>query len=89
MSVIPSGTGDAALGANGCAVGWFSCANGEGGGCCPSGYACGTSCSATAVVLQNGATGTAEVAKDNGVEALKAGRSMVTAGIGLAIFLLL
>ena len=70
VNVIPSGTGDAALGANGCAGGWFSCAAGQGGGCCPSGYACGTSCTATAVVVQGGQTGTATVAKDNGVESL-------------------
>ena len=65
VSVIPSGANDAALGANGCAAGWFTCASGDGGGCCPSGYACGTSCTATAVVVQGGKTGTATVAKDN------------------------
>lgn len=31
-----------------CAKGWFSCADTAGGGCCPSGFACGTSCTATA-----------------------------------------
>ncbi|KAJ5684699.1 uncharacterized protein N7477_001044 [Penicillium maclennaniae] len=31
-----------------CANGWFSCADTVGGGCCPSGYACGQSCTATA-----------------------------------------
>jgi hypothetical protein len=31
-----------------CASGWVSCAVGFGGGCCPAGYACGTSCTATA-----------------------------------------
>ncbi len=62
---VPTGNNDAALGQNGCALGWFSCAAGQGGGCCPSGYACGTSCTATAVVVQGGATGTAKVAKES------------------------
>jgi hypothetical protein len=30
-----------------CASGWYSCAAILGGGCCPIGYACGTSCTAT------------------------------------------
>lgn len=35
-------------GSGSCANGWFSCAASESGGCCPSGYLCGTqSCSAT------------------------------------------
>lgn len=31
-----------------CAQGWFSCADTVGGGCCPTGFACGSSCAATA-----------------------------------------
>ncbi|KAL2355712.1 hypothetical protein BJ546DRAFT_840197 [Cryomyces antarcticus] len=31
-----------------CANGWSSCAAAQGGGCCPSGYGCGASCTATA-----------------------------------------
>lgn len=34
-------------GARRCAQGWFSCADTVGGGCCPTGFACGSSCSAT------------------------------------------
>lgn len=30
-----------------CAQGWFSCADTVGGGCCPTGFACGSSCAAT------------------------------------------
>jgi hypothetical protein len=30
-----------------CASGWHSCAITHGGGCCPNGYVCGTSCTAT------------------------------------------
>ncbi|KAJ5160482.1 uncharacterized protein N7482_007486 [Penicillium canariense] len=41
-----------------CANGWFSCADTVGGGCCPSGYACGSSfCAATG-------TATTTVAKE-------------------------
>ena len=45
--------------------GGFNCGSGGGGGCCPSGYSCGTSCTATAVVVNGGVTGTATVAKGN------------------------
>ncbi|KAJ5689727.1 hypothetical protein N7462_004119 [Penicillium macrosclerotiorum] len=31
-----------------CASGWFKCSDTAGGGCCPSGFACGSSCTATA-----------------------------------------
>ena len=61
---MPSGT-QPALGVSGCAQGWFNCGSGGGGGCCPSGYSCGTSCTATAVVVNGGVTGTAMVAKGN------------------------
>jgi hypothetical protein len=30
-----------------CANGWFMCGQNEGGGCCPSNYVCGASCTAT------------------------------------------
>lgn len=45
-----SGTGlaDQSLGTGSCAQGWFTCAASNGGGCCPTGYACGSSCTATA-----------------------------------------
>lgn len=89
VSVIPSGTGDAALGEGGCAQGWFSCESGQGGGCCPSGYACGTSCTATAVVVQNGQTGTAEVAKNNLAGVVESTWWVVMGGTGFAIFLVL
>lgn len=44
--VVPSPTltGDSGR----CAQGWFSCADTAGGGCCPTGFACGSSCAATA-----------------------------------------
>lgn len=82
---VPSGTDGAAvgLGASGCAQGWFSCLSGQGGGCCPSGYVCGTSCTATGVVVQGGATGTAKVAKDNGAERADMRSWISLGGIGL------
>jgi hypothetical protein len=45
--MAPIGAGSAAL-TGSCANGWFSCAASVGGGCCPSGYGCGTSCTAMA-----------------------------------------
>ena len=47
-TTVGSGTAAAAQGTQGsCANGWFSCGADTGGGCCPSGYVCGSSCSAT------------------------------------------
>lgn len=49
--IAPSGsgiTGNLAGVTGTCAYGWYTCANTGGGGCCPSGYECGTSCTATA-----------------------------------------
>ncbi|KAI5255195.1 hypothetical protein E4T42_01925 [Aureobasidium subglaciale] len=43
--IAPSGASSAVLTGN-CANGWFSCAASVGGGCCPSGYGCGASCTA-------------------------------------------
>ncbi|KAJ5946656.1 hypothetical protein N7454_003495 [Penicillium verhagenii] len=47
--VEPVTTGSSNSGNTGkCATGWFSCADTVGGGCCPSGYTCGSSCTAAA-----------------------------------------
>ncbi|KAI4723017.1 hypothetical protein E4T48_00602 [Aureobasidium sp. EXF-10727] len=45
--MAPSGASSAAPVGN-CANGWSSCAASVGGGCCPSGYGCGASCTAMA-----------------------------------------
>ena len=76
------------LGEDGCALGWFKCDSGGGGGCCPSGYACGESCTATGVNLGAGVTGTAKVAKDNG--AIKTtGNSDIWRGLSVVASLVL
>lgn len=59
--VIPVTTGGGSGTTGRCAQGWFSCADTAGGGCCPSGFACGQSCTATAAhstVAKEQATGT-------------------------------
>lgn len=48
--IAPTGT-EAKSSSGSCAQGWASCAASAGGGCCPSGYACGQICSATAAGL--------------------------------------
>ncbi|KAJ5660096.1 GPI anchored protein [Penicillium longicatenatum] len=46
---VTTGSGESGSGNTGkCATGWFSCADTVGGGCCPSGYTCGSSCTAAA-----------------------------------------
>lgn len=48
-----------------CPTGWDLCASSFGGGCCPSGFACGTaSCSATGSGTGTGVVPTATVAKE-------------------------
>lgn len=46
-----------------CAGGWFSCAADMGGGCCPTGFVCG-SVSCTATATESGASATGTVAKN-------------------------
>ena len=43
----PDSTAASAQNGDTCANGWFMCGANEGGGCCPSNYVCGTSCTAT------------------------------------------
>jgi hypothetical protein len=45
--VAPVATTTELAGGNRCAKGWFHCADTVGGGCCPVGFACGASCTAT------------------------------------------
>ncbi|GFF77288.1 hypothetical protein IFM47457_04364 [Aspergillus lentulus] len=52
--VVPAQTTTAASGTGRCASGWFSCADTVGVGCCPTGYACGSSCTAVASVSASG-----------------------------------
>lgn len=44
-TVTTSGSGSG--GGGSCAQGWYSCPANNGGGCCPSGYVCGASCTAS------------------------------------------
>ncbi|GAB7352046.1 hypothetical protein MBLNU459_g2555t1 [Dothideomycetes sp. NU459] len=58
-----------------CANGWFSCASSAGGGCCPSGFVCGASCSTTV-------SGQGNVGKE--APSLAAARASVRGGWALA-----
>lgn len=82
-----TGGGGAGSSQGSCATGWFACGADDGGGCCPSGFACGTArCEATASG-ENGTTAkqTASSSEGNvvrwgwglGMLALSAGMGMV------------
>lgn len=71
---VPAETTGPPLGEGECARGWFDCGEDGGGGCCPSGYACGESCTATGVDIGDGVTGTATVAKNNEAGRLGSGQ---------------
>lgn len=49
VEAVTTASGGSDSGSTGkCATGWFKCADTVGGGCCPSGYTCGSSCTAAA-----------------------------------------
>ncbi|KAJ5777498.1 GPI anchored protein [Penicillium odoratum] len=77
--VIPvttgSGTSSGSIGK--CATGWFSCADTVGGGCCPSGYTCGSSCTA-------GASKTT-VAKEQATATSGGNKLKISWGLGLGL----
>lgn len=52
-TTAPPSLASAAAGPGVCATGWSACAGDQGGGCCPTGYVCGASCSATAEGVPN------------------------------------
>ncbi|RAH81454.1 hypothetical protein BO86DRAFT_399865 [Aspergillus japonicus CBS 114.51] len=62
-----------------CASGWFSCADTVGGGCCPTGYRCGSSCTAVS-------TATETVSKEQPTSgSQKRGASGGTAGVSIVV----
>ena len=73
----------AAVRAGKCAQGWFSCAASGGGGCCPSGYACGASCTATV----SGVPGVGKLAASEAVRVVRVawGLGMLVAGVGVGM----
>lgn len=60
-TVTSASSAQGTTGKGSCAQGWYECAASDGGKCCPSGYACGQSCTATASEITATATGTAAV----------------------------
>lgn len=84
---IPITTGSSGSSRTGkCPGGWFSCADTAGGGCCPSGYACGASiCTATGSVATTVAkeAPTNNGAGVNGIPAVMLGVSLVVLMCGL------
>jgi hypothetical protein len=65
-----------------CPGGWFSCADTAGGGCCPSGYACGASiCTATGSVATTVAK---EQPTSNGAGVHRVGVILCISLVGLA-----
>ena len=89
VTILVAPTGPAAndgVGEQGsCANGWYSCDSDVGGGCCPSGFACGT---ASCTVLGSAtATATASpVAKQNGAIPSRARGSILALALGVSIF---
>ncbi|KAL5045702.1 hypothetical protein BDW71DRAFT_183163 [Aspergillus fruticulosus] len=67
-------------GARTCATGWFSCADTVGGGCCPTGYACGASCTAVPTASTTGTVAKeAPTAESNGGAVKRNWRTLICA----------
>ncbi len=69
-----------------CATGWSSCAATNGGGCCPTGYACGSSCTATATVSGLQASEVGKLAPNKAVR--EGSRGVMLLGAGTAVMVL-
>ncbi|KAJ5145493.1 uncharacterized protein N7515_000057 [Penicillium bovifimosum] len=81
--VAPVATPTGPAGGNQCARGWFHCADTVGGGCCPVGFACGTSCTATDTAAAT-TVAKAETTSSDGVM-LRVGRMMLGMMFGIII----
>jgi progranulin len=66
-----------------CATGWSSCAASDGGGCCPTGYVCGSSCTATATVPGLQASQVGKLAPNTAIRGL--GRGVMGFAICIAL----
>lgn len=81
--IAPSGA-SSAISTGTCADGWVSCAASVGGGCCPSGYGCGTSCTAMATGQSNVGKGApSEAANARACGWILLGLSVLS-GVGMA-----
>ncbi len=66
-----------------CATGWSSCAASDGGGCCPTGYVCGNSCTATATASGLQASQVGKLAPNVAIRG--SGRNVMGFAIGTAL----
>ncbi|KAL2872135.1 putative GPI anchored protein [Aspergillus lucknowensis] len=71
-------------GPRGCASGWFKCADTVGGGCCPSGYACGESCTAVPTASTTGTVAKEEPAAppNDGNRATRSWKTLIYMAFG-------
>jgi progranulin len=70
-----------------CATGWSSCAANDGGGCCPTGFVCGSSCTATATVSGIQASVVGKLAPNGAIRS--SGRCMTVCVIALALLVII
>jgi progranulin len=70
-----------------CATGWSSCAASNGGGCCPTGYICGSSCTAIATVSGLQASQVGKLAPNDAVREI--GRGITVLGISTFVVVLI
>ncbi|KAL4879474.1 hypothetical protein BJY04DRAFT_193507 [Aspergillus karnatakaensis] len=63
-----------------CATGWFRCADTVGGGCCPTGYACGSSCTAVPAASTTGTVAKEAPTIESGIEKVRSGLGVMYAG---------
>ncbi|KAL4913564.1 hypothetical protein BDW62DRAFT_192233 [Aspergillus aurantiobrunneus] len=83
-----SAEGSEASGPRRCASGWFSCADTVGGGCCPTGYACGSSCTAVPAASTTGTVDKVAPTVESSGERARSGWERVT-GTAFMIWMML
>ncbi len=89
IATISSGLSANTILTGACATGWSTCAASNGGGCCPTGYACGSSCTATATASGLQASQVGKLAPNEAVRGAGKGRGLLGTGTVLMVLIFL
>jgi len=82
ITIVAASATSSAAGPQGtCNSGWFSCDSSDGGGCCPSGFICGASCTATV----SGQSNIGKQAPSSGIRGQILGWGFLSAGLAAGL----
>jgi hypothetical protein len=83
--VAPAATTTEHTSGNRCAHGWFHCADTVGGGCCPMGFACGSSCTARDTAFATTVAKEQATASSGGSVVHRVSKMMLGTMIGMSV----